>query len=512
MNQRKAGVILSYIKMFLSGAVNLIYVPLLLFFLSKEEYGLYQLVGSVIAYLTLMDFGLADTVTRYYANYMARNDSDGLCRLLSTVSAVYGFIAAMVILVGIVLLQLCLPLYTHTLSAQELHTAQLVYWILLINVALAIPSNIFKAVINAHQRFVFAQLLIIINTVLQPVLVCAVLMAHPSVVALAIVQTVCNIAMIACNVYYCRRHLQVSLQWCGADRKILKETLLFSTLWFTVALVDQIFWRSGQLVLGAVVGTAAVAVYSVTIQLQVLYGWFSVIISKVFLPRLSAIAATGEQEEEMNAIFLKTSRLQTLISALLVSGFIMVGKEFIFLWLGDGFSQAYIYGVVLMVCFFIPSVQNTGLVILQARNKLGFYAGFYVVLAFVSLLVSIGLAKQYGGLGCAWGTGGALFVGGLVMNRYYANMGLGMRVFWKDIAQVLVVTLLAMAIFYMIKKLWPLAGGWMSFIGQGGLYSVLWGGLMWGIVLNKYEKNLALEMGGQLLRFARLRKREHPSI
>ena len=76
MNQRTAGVILSYIKMFLSGAVNLVYVPLLLFFLTKEEYGLYQLVGSVIAYLALMDFGLADTVTRYYANYAARKDTE----------------------------------------------------------------------------------------------------------------------------------------------------------------------------------------------------------------------------------------------------------------------------------------------------------------------------------------------------------------------------------------------------------------------------------------------------
>jgi hypothetical protein len=32
---------------------------MLLFFLTKEQYGLFQLVGSMIAYLTIMDFGLA---------------------------------------------------------------------------------------------------------------------------------------------------------------------------------------------------------------------------------------------------------------------------------------------------------------------------------------------------------------------------------------------------------------------------------------------------------------------
>lgn len=508
MNQRKAGVILSYIKMFLSGSVNLIYVPLLLFFLTKEEYGLYQLVGSIISYLMLMDFGLADTVTRYYSNYAARNDKQSLQKLLSTAGAIYSSISLLIVFAGVILLWLGTPLYEKTLSAQELHTATIVYGILLFNVVLVIPANIFKAIINAHQRFIFAQALVIINTFLQPLLVCAVLLVRPTIIALVIVQTLCNIGMIGCNIYYCRHHLNISFKWVGTDSKILKETLLFSSLWFIVALVDQIFWRSGQLVLGAVIGTAAVAVYSITMQIQVLYGWFSVIISKVFLPRLSALAATEGNAAEINAIFLKTSRLQTLISALLVSGFILVGKAFISLWLGQGFENAYVYGVILMLCFFIPSVQNTGLVILQAKNKLGFYAAFYIGLAIVSLLVSIVLARHYGGLGCAWATGAALFTGGLVMNRYYANMGITMKYFWRDVSKIVLITLLAAAIFYMIRRAFILPPGWVSFAGQIVGYSALWGAMMWMWVLNPYEKNLARELAEQFLRLLRLRTRE----
>ena len=296
------------------------------------------------------------------------------------------------------------------------------------------------------------------------------------------------------------------------DRQILKETLLFSSLWFLVALVDQIFWRSGQLVLGAVVGTAAVAVYSITMQMQVLYGWFSVIISKVFLPRLSALAATGENREQLNAIFLKTSRLQTLISALLVSGFILEGKTFIFFWLGNGFEPAYTYGVILMLCFFIPSVQNTGLVILQATNKLGFYAAFYVSLAAVSLLVSFVLAHYYGGLGCAWATGIALLLGGLVMNVYYARMGIEMKGFWQSLIKIALITLLAGLIFYMIKRTWAVPPGWITFGLQVTLYTALWGGLMWLLGLNGYEKNLAKELWQYGLHLVRLRKRERSSI
>ena len=40
MNERKKGAILSYIQVFLSVVVSMIYVPVLLHFLGQSEYGL----------------------------------------------------------------------------------------------------------------------------------------------------------------------------------------------------------------------------------------------------------------------------------------------------------------------------------------------------------------------------------------------------------------------------------------------------------------------------------------
>ena len=41
MNERKKGAALSYIQVFLSVVVSMIYVPVLLHFLGQSEYGLY---------------------------------------------------------------------------------------------------------------------------------------------------------------------------------------------------------------------------------------------------------------------------------------------------------------------------------------------------------------------------------------------------------------------------------------------------------------------------------------
>lgn len=57
MNQLKIGAVLSYISIFLTNIIALLYTPYLLRMLGQSEYGLYSLVASVIAYLTVLDLG-----------------------------------------------------------------------------------------------------------------------------------------------------------------------------------------------------------------------------------------------------------------------------------------------------------------------------------------------------------------------------------------------------------------------------------------------------------------------
>lgn len=57
MNQLKAGAVLNYVIVCLNIVTGLLYTPFMLRCLGQNEYGLYSLVASVIAYLTLLDLG-----------------------------------------------------------------------------------------------------------------------------------------------------------------------------------------------------------------------------------------------------------------------------------------------------------------------------------------------------------------------------------------------------------------------------------------------------------------------
>ena len=102
VNQRKAGVVLSYISMFLHILIGFIYVPVLLKFLGKSQFGLYQLMGSVIAYMAIMDFGLSGTITRYYSRYLALDDKKNQANILALSVLIYSTITVLILIVGVI--------------------------------------------------------------------------------------------------------------------------------------------------------------------------------------------------------------------------------------------------------------------------------------------------------------------------------------------------------------------------------------------------------------------------
>ena len=55
MNERRIGAALTYVQTALHIVISLLYVPLLLSGIGQSEYGMYQLVGSIMAYIGITE-------------------------------------------------------------------------------------------------------------------------------------------------------------------------------------------------------------------------------------------------------------------------------------------------------------------------------------------------------------------------------------------------------------------------------------------------------------------------
>ncbi len=492
MNQRKIGAILSYISIITQSLIGFIYVPMLLMFLSKEQYGLYQLVGSMVAYLAIMDFGLANTTVRYYSQLIAKKNIEGQENLLATMLRVYTGISVAIMIVAIALLYILLPFYTKTLSPSELVTTKYVYWIMIFNLMVVIPGHIFVAIIQSHEKFVFLKSINILNIILQPILVFIILHFKASIIALVVVQTTCNILMFSANAYYSIFKLGAKFYLHKWDNNFVKEVLKFSFFVFLPSIISIAYWKTGQVILGAVMGTVSVAIYSIAIQFSSAFMSLSTAISGVFLPKVSSIAAKTNDMTEINNIFIKTGRLQFLLLSLVFCGFIIYGKQFIVFWIGDSFLDVYIYAVLLMAGLFVCLIQSVGVPILQAKNKHYFRSIVYFILGIFNILVSIPMAKKYGGLGCAVTTAFCLLLGQtIIMNIYYNKMGIKISEFFKQIFSMSVPVLMAFIIGILIENYFNNLS-LLFYIIKILFFVFIFIILTWKFAFNQYEKNLVL--------------------
>lgn len=494
-NQLKVGTILNYLIILLNTLVGLLYTPFMIHKLGQSEYGLYALVASVISYLTILDLGLGNAVIRYTAKFRAENKTVEQYEMFGTFIILYSIIGLIALAAGLGLYFNVDAIFGNTMTSIELDRARCMMLLLVFNLCITFPLSIFGSIITAYEHFVFPRVVNVCRILLNTLVMIFLLNMGYKAVALVIVQTVFNILSHILNLAYCQKRLHIKIIFGRFKWDFLKEVGIYSFWIFLNVIMDKIYWSTGQFVLGALVGTTAVAVYAVSIQLQNMYMQFSTAISSVFLPKVTAIVTTTDDDRLISDLFIRTGRIQYIIMSLIFFGFIIFGKPFIQLWVGQGYDEVYIICVMFFASLLIPLIQNIGISVLQARNQMKFRSIVYVIIAVLSLIVQIILAEKYGGIGCAVAVSVALILGqGLVMNIYYAKVQhLDIISFWKEILKMSVVPLLLTILVIAVISLIEI-DTWIKLMGCVSIYCLVYIPLFWRFSMNQYEHELVAEL------------------
>ena len=491
MDQRKAGVVLNYIIIGLNALVGLLYTPYMLRMMRQSEYGLYSLVTSVIAYLTIMDFGFGNAVIRYTARFRAQGKVQEQQEMFGMFMILYSIIGVLAFAGGMLLYANVDSMFGSTMSVTELHKAKIMMAILSFNLAVTFPFSIYNYIITAYEDFIFQKILNIVRIVLNTVVMICLLKMGYKAVAMVIVHTVFNLMTLAFNWIYCKRKLKVKFVYKKFQWGFLKEVAVYSFWIFLNAIMDKVYWNTGQFVLGAVSGTTAISVFAVAITLTGMYMSFSTAISSVFLPKVSAMVAKNRSENEISDLFIKTGRIQYIVMSFILSGFIVFGRPFINIWAGSGYDDTYVITLLFFASLLVPLIQNMGITILQARNQMRFRSILYIGIAVVSLALQIVLSRKYGPVGCAVAIAGALLLGqGLIMNIYYkVKQHIDILKFWKEILKMSVVpVILTVAALYIIKT-FDMSNIVILCVSIA-IFSIVYILLFWTFSMSKYERDL----------------------
>ena len=502
MNQLKAGAALSYISVILHIVVGLAYTPYMLRMLGQSEFGLYSLAASVVAYLTVLDLGFGNAIVRYTAKFRAEGKQREQEEMFGMFFILYIGIGVIALAAGALLALNVENLFNRHMTPVEVERTRIMMWLLTFNLAFTFPMSLWGSIMTAYERFVFQRTIAVLRTIANPLVMVVLLAVGYKAVAMVVVTTLFNVVTLLINFWYCKQKLHIHLHFGRFKWGFLKEVSIYSFWIFLNVIMDRIYWSTGQFVLGMVRGTVAVAVYALAVQLYGMFQMFSTAISGVFLPRITSLVTKGQNEKAISDIFIKTGRIQYVVMAFILSVFIVFGQEFINIWAGKGYEDAYPICLLFFIPLTIPLIQNLGIVILQARNQMRFRSTVYIIIALASFALSFPLAIYWGGIGCAAATAAALVAGHIIVMNiyYYRKQYIDIPQLWREIGKMSIVPIVfVVGVMFVLRYFHIAITSYPTLILYGLLYALLYIPAFWMLSMNASERELFMKPVRKLL-------------
>ena len=489
-NQVKIGVILSYLLIILNTVYGLFITPYMIGQLGTSEYGVYKTISSLSSSLMVLDLGIGSTVMRFVAKYRATKDEKSIPNFVAMSLIQAAALSGVILAVGAVVSFSIEPMYSETFSSAELQKAQVLFFILLLNMVLHVFENVINGVITGCNRFQFGNGIKVIRLLIRTGLIVGLLAVYSNSIVLVTIDLTMTMASIIAEMVYVVRKLHILPKLSHWDRFLFIESGKYTFLMFLTSIAAQVNNNLDNVIIGAISGPALVTVYSMGLLIFGMYENLSTSVSGVMLPTVTNLLEEDKSGERLQKFIIKVGRIQFLLLGAAVVGFACVGKDFIHTWLGAGYEDVYAITLILMVPSLFELCVNVCLSILRARNKLVFRTCILFASTMLNAIVTVLAVKFWSYIGAAFGTAASFIIGSLiVMNLYYyKELHLPMLKIYREITKGiwLCLAVAGVALYFVAQQI---SGGWIALMINVIIFCVIYGIMLLVFGLSAEEKS-----------------------
>lgn len=492
--QIKLGAFMSYIAIVLNVAIGFLYIPWMIKQIGQSDYGLYTLAISLISFFAI-DFGLGEAVARFLSKYNYENDKEKRRSFLGLTFKIYMIIDILIFVTFLILFVSVEHIYTE-LSPKELSKFQIVFLIAAVYSIISFPFTPLNGVLISHERFAFYKFVEIFNKLFTVILIVIVLYLGYNLYALVIVNAIIGTLSIVLKLGYIFKNGLMEINFKSKDRLLLKEIFNFSS-WTTIIGVSQRFVINiTPTVLAAFSGAVQITLFSIAMVIEGYIWTFANALNGLFLPKVTRISMENDDSTEIENLMIRVGRIQLVIVGLLIVGFLTMGKEFMLLWMGENYVDVYYVTLLLIAPCIITLTQQIGNTALVAKNEIKYRAYCYLIVAIISITVSLSLSPLYGAIG----SGIAIFLGNFV------GLVIGLNIIFGKILKInivrflkechvkfLIPLFLSISTGFLIQYLFPVTSLFF-FMLKACIFAIFYALFMWVLGLNEYEKNLIVKM------------------
>lgn len=396
------GVISNYLSQIITIGIGIVLTPVVLRYLGTTNYGLWLLIGSLVSYGSLLEFGIMGATVKYVAEFAARGEREQLQRLVATSFWLYLGLALLAMVLTCIIALIAPQMFV--ISEEQQITATNLVLLTGITFSLGLPMLTGLAVMRGLQRFDLISILTVTGTLLSATTTVVALVIGGGVIGMATSTVVVTLLMYIPTIWNLRRLApDLRFAWQAVDREMIRKLCTYSAPLFVFELAGRLDTRTDELVISAFLPVRFVTPYGLARRLSEAPQLLTSQFLKVVLPLASALHAEDDQVRLRMLYFIGT-RLTLALFIPIGAILIVLAGPILTLWVGEVYASYDSLVTILVVASLIGMSEWTATSILQGMARHQILAISAVVTALLNLILSIVLVRFYGLIGVALGT------------------------------------------------------------------------------------------------------------
>lgn len=379
--------------------VSLIVTRYLLKVLGEEDYGLYNVVASVVVLFTFLNASMTQAIQRFLTFEIGRDDKEAFKRVYSM-----SFITQLIMILGLILFCEIIGVwyinYKLNIDPTRLTAANWAFQFSIVTICINFLRVPYESSVIAYEKMSFFAYVSILDAVLKLLLVYLLSKASADkLVTYAILLTIETFIIYLAYQLYCRLKFETcrfKLIW---DKKLMLEMMSFSGWTVCSSATDVVTQNGVVLLLNYYVGLIANAAMGVANQVSTAVKSFVAGFQTSFRPQIVKAYAQNDTPY-LSSLITKTSKISFILVFIPAVILIVNAPLVLRIWLTDVPEYTVSFCRLLLVCCIIDGVSGPYNCAIMATGKIRNYQiaisiSFLLDILLCWLALSIGVSAHY---------------------------------------------------------------------------------------------------------------------
>lgn len=364
--------LLLYVRMLFMMAVSLYTSRVVLNTLGVSDYGIYNVVGGVVAMFGFINNSMSSATQRYITFALGRGDKDNLKKVFSTALQIHVLISALIVILGETI-GLWFMYEKMQIPENRMDAA---FWVLqcsILSAVVMIISVPYNADIIAHEKMSAFAYISVLEAVLKLAVVFLLLISsYDRLIFYAFLILAVQVLIRFCYSHYCNKHFEETKYHKVWDKSLFKEMTGFAGWSIFGNLSSVLFGQGLNMLLNVFFGPVVNAARAIAVQVQTAIQQFVGNFQMALNPQITKTYAKGEMEE-MHKLMFRSARFSFYLLFFLSLPVLFETEQILTVWLNVVPENTVIFLRIMICISLIFTLSNPLMVANQATGKVRKY-------------------------------------------------------------------------------------------------------------------------------------------